>query len=255
MGISKTIPPQLFQFFMKHKKIALAFSGGVDSAYLMYAASLCKCDVKAYYIKSEFQPAFELEHAKKLSQQLGVPMTIITLDVLAQQIIVDNPNNRCYYCKNAIFGTLLEATKKDGYTQLMDGTNATDNQDDRPGMKALEELQVLSPLRICGITKAEIREYSKIAELFTWNKPAYACLATRIVSGQVITSKTLADIECCENFLFQLGYSDFRIRVVGNTAKIQLKNDQLDKFIKEKDVIYKALNKGFEEVVLDLKNR
>ena len=255
MKIPKAVPPKLIQFFGENPKIALAFSGGVDSAYLMYAAAQCGCDCKAYYVKSQFQPEFELEHGKELSKEIGVPMEILPLDVLSEQVVVDNPSNRCYYCKNAIFGSLLTAIKKDGHSLLMDGTNASDDADDRPGMKALKELKILSPLRLCGITKTEIRKFSKEAGLFTWNKPAYACLATRIATGQVITAQMLEAIQTSESYLFGLGYSDFRIRVEGTTAKIQMTSGQIEQFIKDREAIYEKIKPNFDEIVLDLKTR
>ena len=173
----------LQDFFKQNKNVALAFSGGVDSAYLLYAATAAGCDIHAYYVKSAFQPQFELEDAKSLALELGAKMTVLELDVLSDSVITDNPANRCYHCKKKIFGTILEAAKKDGYELLIDGNNASDDASDRPGMKAVQELNVHSPLRECGMTKEKIRRLSKEAGLITWNKPAYACLATRIPAG------------------------------------------------------------------------
>lgn len=175
----------LQEFFTEHPKAALGFSGGVDSSYLLYAGIKAGADIRPYFIKTAFQPEFELEDAKRLCAQLGAELYIIELDALANPDVVKNPANRCYYCKTGLFGTLQQRAKADGYTVLLDGTNASDDAGDRPGMKALTEMSVLSPLRLCGLTKAQIREFSREAGLFTWDKPAYACLekAKGLISG------------------------------------------------------------------------
>ena len=116
---------------------------------------------------------------------------MLRADVLSDPVVVSNPSDRCYYCKKVIFNMIMEAAAKDGYTVLLDGTNASDDAGDRPGMKALRELQVKSPLRECGLVKSEIRRLSKEAGLFTWDKPSYACLATRIPTGCTITAEKL----------------------------------------------------------------
>ena len=161
----------LQDFFKQYNKIALAFSGGADSSYLLYEGTRSDSEVHAYYVKSAFQPQFELEDAVKLAEQLNVSLTVLELDVLSDSQITQNPVNRCYYCKRKIFDKIMEASVADGCEVLIDGTNASDDVSDRPGMKALKELQVHSPLRECGITKEELRIRSKEAGLFTWNKP------------------------------------------------------------------------------------
>lgn len=181
---------ELAEFFKDHPKVALAFSGGVDSSYLLYAALQNGADVHAYYVKSAFQPQFELEDAQKLAKQVGAKLTIMQANVLANETVVANPKNRCYYCKQVIFTGIGKQAAQDGYTTLLDGTNASDDAADRPGMKALQELSVLSPLRLCGLTKTEIRKRSKAAGLFTWDKPSYACLATRFLLGRPLRRKS-----------------------------------------------------------------
>lgn len=171
---------ELKEFFAAHPKIALAFSGGVDSAYLLYAAKQLGAEVRAYYVKTAFQPQFELDDAKRLVEALHADMTVLLVDILSDTRVAANPANRCYFCKKSIFSSILHAASADGFTTLIDGTNASDDAGDRPGMQALRELKVYSPLRDCGLTKADVRRLSKEAGLFTWNKPAYACLATRI---------------------------------------------------------------------------
>ena len=245
----------LTQFWQANPKAAIAFSGGVDSAYLLYSAVQSGADVKAYYAKTAFQPAFELEDAKKLAAQLGAQMEILTLDVLSVPKVVENPQNRCYYCKTALFSAMTAAAKKDGFTLILDGTNSSDEAADRPGMQALRELSVRSPLRECGLTKKEIRRLSKEAGLFTHDKPAYACLATRIPTGDTITSEKLARTEEAEGFLHSLGLRDFRVRTLGNLARIQVTESDLETVLKNREVILAHLKKLYSGVVLDLEVR
>lgn len=242
-------------FFKEHQKMALAFSGGVDSAYLLYAGITAGCDIHAYYVHSAFQPQFELEDAKRLARELNASMTVLELDIFSESQITQNPANRCYFCKQKIFGTILKAAHNDGYELLIDGTNASDDADDRPGMKALKELSVRSPLRECGFTKEEIRKRSKEAGLFTWKKPAYACLATRIPTGVTITSEKLHATEQSEQFLRELGFSDFRIRLCGNDAKIQVTETQLEKLLLYRKEILNGLKPYYESITLDLEVR
>lgn len=245
----------LQDFFKQHKKLALAFSGGVDSAYLLYEGIVAGCDIHAYYVKSAFQPQFELEDAKKLAAMLGATMTILDLDVLSDPVITKNPANRCYHCKKKIFGAIMAQASADGYSLLIDGTNASDDASDRPGMKALQELEVRSPLRECSITKTEVRSLSKKAGLFTWNKPAYACLATRIPAETEITAKKLQATEQSEKILSDLGFSDFRIRLSGKDAKIQVREDQLEKLLLYRKEILEKLKPYYSAVTVDLEVR
>ena len=255
MNPSYTVPQSLRAFFADHPRMALAFSGGVDSAYLLYAARACGCDVAAFYAQSAFQPEFERRDAQRLAEQLDVPLNVVPLDVLAVAAVRDNPADRCYHCKKAVFTALLAAAEAQGYEAVMDGTNASDDTRDRPGMKALVELGVLSPLRLCGITKAQVREYSRAAGLFTWDKPAYACLATRIPTGMPITDEDLNRVEGAEAALFALGFSDFRVRLFHGAARLQLPGAQMAEAIARREEIRGALAPWIEIVMLDLKDR
>ena len=249
------VPEALQAFFREHPRLALAFSGGVDSAYLLYAATACGCDVGAYYARSAFQPAFERADARRLADQLGARMTEVPLDVLSAEAVRANPENRCYYCKRAIFAALIDAARADGFGAIMDGTNASDDAGDRPGMRALDELSVLSPLRLCGVTKAQVRRYSREAGLFTWDKPAYACLATRIPAGTPITEALLRRVEGAESALFGMGYTDFRVRLFHDAARLQLPAGQMPRAVEAREAIREALAPWFETVLLDLKER
>lgn len=246
---------ELSDFFAQHPRVALAFSGGVDSAYLLYAAVKCGAQVQPYYVKTAFQPQFEYEDAQRLAQQLGVQLKTIHLNPLEDADVAANPANRCYYCKRRIFTAITDAAHADGFEVLLDGTNASDRVDDRPGMKALQELRVLSPLRLCGLTKNEIRRRSKEARLFTWNKPSYACLATRIPTGTVITLEDLERTERCEAFLMQLGFSGFRIRLMDGCARLEMPQEQLPQLLAHREEVLERLKKDYKKVLLDLEVR
>ena len=245
----------LKEFFTENNNAALGFSGGVDSSYLLYVAKKYGANIKPYFIKTRFQPEFELLDAQKIAELLNIKLTIIHHDILENDRVAANKKDRCYHCKTALFGLLKKIAVEDGFSVLLDGTNASDDEGDRPGMRAIAELSVLSPLKICGITKDEVRELSKKAGLFTWDKPSYSCLATRISADEVITKDILYKIENAENSLFKLGYSDFRIRASGKIARLQMPNAQFEKIINQKDIIHQELSKYFDSVLLDLKPR
>lgn len=246
---------ELSEFFRENPKVAVAFSGGVDSAYLLYEAAQCGADVRAYYVKSAFQPQFELEDAMRLAKELSINLQILEVDVLICGAITENPRDRCYHCKKMIFEAIAKAAKAEGYQLLLDGTNASDEEGDRPGMRALAELMVRSPLRECGLTKEKIRGLSKEAGLFTWNKAAYACLATRIPTGETITKEKLETTEAAEDYLFSLGFTDFRVRRMGEAARLQFPAGQLEKVICRREEILSELKSYYKAVLLDLEVR
>lgn len=245
----------LQDFFNRHPQAAIAFSGGADSAFLLYAAVKYGSRVKAYYVKSEFQPRFELEDARRLARELGADMKVLELNVLSVPCVSSNPPNRCYYCKKAIFGAVRKAAEEEGFSVLLDGTNASDDERDRPGMGALTELSVLSPLRECGLTKEQIRRLSREAGLFTWDKPAYACLATRISPGEEITAESLAVTEEAEDYLFSLGFRDFRVRFREGHAKLQLREAQLGLLLEHRKEVLSKLKEYYKTVSLDMEVR
>ena len=246
---------ELRQFFEEHPKAAIAFSGGVDSAWLLCAALKYGADVKPYCVVSAFQPAFERKDAEEICRTLGAELTFLELDVLSQPAVAENPADRCYHCKTAIFTALRSRAEADGYSILLDGTNASDREDDRPGMKALRELGVLSPLRLCGLTKDEIRRLSREAGLPTWNKPAYACLATRVPTGERITQEKLNRVEGAEGALMSLGFRDLRVRLWHDAARLQLPKAQMGEAAARAEELREALKPWFSTVLLDLEGR
>ena len=245
----------LERFFKNNPSVALGFSGGVDSSYLLYAGLQYGADVKAYYVKTVFQPEFELQDAYELAAQVGAEITVLELNIMDNKTVVSNRCNRCYHCKTMIFGAVQKQAQDDGIPLVIDGTNASDDAADRPGMKALKELSVRSPLREYGVTKDEVRRLSKEAGLFTWDKPAYSCLATRIPTGRTITQELLRNVENAEMALFALGFTDFRVRVFNDAARLQFLQDQIDKvFDKQADII-KMIKPHFPIILLDLEGR
>lgn len=245
----------LSEFFAKYPRVAIGFSGGVDSSYLAYAAKQYATEVLAIYYKSEFQPEFELEDAKRFCRKYEIPLRVLHANVLSNSHIADNPWNRCYYCKHQIFSAIQKEALSQGFSVLLDGTNASDQSEDRPGMQALEELSILSPLRLCGLSKEEIRQLSREANLFTWDKPAYACLATRIPTDTPITADILNSVETCESILFSMGFHDFRVRVRDSHALLQVPATEYKAAEEKLKDIRKQFSPYFSNVLLDSTTR
>ena len=241
----------LKEFFEANPKAALAFSGGTDSAYLLWAAVQAGAAVQPYFVRSAFQPRFELKDAERLCAQLGLTLRVLDCDVLARPEIAANPPDRCYHCKRALFTRLLDAAAAEGYPLVMDGTNASDPEDDRPGMKALRELGVRSPLREAGISKCDVRRLSAQAGLFTADKPSYACLATRIPSGTAITPAMLETVEQAESLLAGQGYRNFRVRLRPWGALLQFDDSQHADAENDMENIRGLLGGMFHELRLD----
>ena len=242
---------ELSEFFAQHPRVALAFSGGADSSYLLYAGLRWAERLGVYYVKSPFQPEFEYRDALRLSSALGAELTVLTADPLSSPAVAANPANRCYYCKKVIMSTIKAAAAKDGFDLVIDGTNYSDDITDRPGFQALGEEGVLSPLRLCGITKEKLRALSREAGLFTWDKPAYACLATRIPTGETITAEKLARVEQSEDALFRMGFTDFRVRTGEGRARLQFIAGQHELAEARMEEIRTALSPYFTEITLD----
>lgn len=243
-----TVPPELKRFFEENPSPALAFSGGADSTYLFYAALACGADVTAYFVKTQFQPLFELRNAVRTSEWLGQDIEVISLDALEYPVIRSNPADRCYYCKKHIFGTILAHAKKDGKGIVMDATNASDDPADRPGMKALTELGIASPLRLAGITKPEVRRLSEEAGLWTWNLPSNSCLATRIPAGTEITDQELCIVEEIEDKLHELGFREIRARSHGNKVILEITGNERDLLNERREDVETILRTHYSEI-------
>lgn len=245
---------QLEEFFVKYPKCALAFSGGTDSAYLLYAAMQYGCDIRPYYVRSVFQPEFEYQDARKIAEQLQADMRIIHCPVLEDEKVRANPANRCYYCKQRIFSEISRQAQADGYSVILDGTNASDDAADRPGMKALAERKVLSPLRMCGISKSNVRRLSKEAGLFTYQKASYACLATRIATGHEIREEDLQRVEQAEAALADMDFHNFRLRMYRYENEVAALETEEGQWQYAKDhlaEIQEKLRPWFHQVVLE----
>lgn len=240
----------LDRFFKEHPRAALAFSGGVDSAWLLWAGVKAGAEVRPYFVKTPFQPQFELEDARRLCGELGVELVVVPFDILTDTQVAANPADRCYHCKKRLFSLLRERTAS--FPLLLDGTNASDDAGDRPGMRALRELEVRSPLRECGLSKEQIRELSRQAGLFTWDKPSYACLATRVPTGRPITRDALERVERGETALSGLGFRDFRLRLTQNGCKLQVTEGQFPLALERRADILAGLESDFPEITLDL---
>lgn len=186
------VPEALKRFFREHPRVALAYSGGCDSVFLLACALACGADMRSFTVNTAFQYAFEADDARLAAVQLGTEATAITLDIFAHPEVTANPPDRCYHCKKVIFTTIKEVAAREGIDVLIDGTNASDDPARRPGFRAIEELGVRSPLREAGLTKDAIRDLSRKMGLLTADKPNYSCLATRVQANRSITPELLA---------------------------------------------------------------
>ncbi|MBQ0058672.1 MAG: ATP-dependent sacrificial sulfur transferase LarE [Lachnospiraceae bacterium] len=236
--------------------VAVAFSGGVDSAFLLKAASEANCRVVAMTAFSSFIPKKEQEEATELAGQLEVPHIICRVPENVIDPFRHNPPDRCYHCKRAIFGEFVKTASENDLAYVVEGSNLDDDNDYRPGMRAIKELGVRSPLKEAGFTKEMIRAVSHELGLNTWNKPSYACLASRIPYGDTITPDKLRMAELAEDMLHEMDFKQCRVRVHDRIARIELMpsdmEGMLDAAMREKiDTYFKSI--GFAYVALDLK--
>lgn len=234
--------------------LAVAFSGGVDSAFLVYAAhEALGGKLLAITAVTQSYPRHEAADAARILTQYGVKHEEITLDQLAILGFCQNGAERCYYCKYALFSEIKAEAAKHGITAVADGANTDDENDYRPGMRATAELGILSPLRSAGFSKLDIREASKELGIFTWNKPSYACLASRIPYGEEITAEKLAMVERAEQALLDMGFKEMRVRCHGKVARIEVAENDFDKAAaKRKEISAAVKAAGFLYAALDL---
>jgi len=235
----------------------VAFSGGVDSSFLLKMASevLGKDKVLAVSAKSETYPKEELECAKEIAREFGVEHLTIESEELEIPEFRMNPWNRCYYCKTVLFQKMKDVAKKRGLNFVVDGTNYDDIGDHRPGMKALRELEIRSPLKEATMTKEDIRYFSRKMDLKTWDKPSFACLASRFPYGKEITREKLTIVDKAESFLRGLNFRQVRVRHHDQIARIELERDDIRTLISKglmDKVVKKFKELGFLYVTLDL---
>lgn len=247
----------LKSFLKSLGSVAVAYSGGVDSTFLVKVAyDVLGEKVLAVTATSSTYPKRELEDAKKFIKQIGAKHIIIESKELEIEGFNKNPVDRCYYCKKELFEKMWKVAKAHGIEYVADGSNFDDLNDFRPGMKAACELNVVSPLKVAGLTKEDIRKLSKELGLPTWDKPAFACLSSRIPYGERITKEKLSMIEKAEEYLLGLGFKQVRVRYhQDKLARIEIGKDEMEKFLNI-NVIESVRNKfkelGFLYVTLDL---
>jgi len=238
------------------ESVAVAYSGGVDSTFLLKIAhDVLKENCMAVTARSSTYPEREFLEAKGFAQQIGARHTVIFSEELDIEGFSDNPVNRCYFCKRELFTKIIDVAKQHGIKHVVEGSNVDDLGDYRPGMRAIHELGIISPLRESGLKKEEIRTLSKQMGLPTWDKPAFACLASRFPYGEKITQEKLLTIGRLEQFLLNLGFRQVRVRHHGEIVRIEVGRNEVKRFADDalKDSICREFKQaGFAYVTLDL---
>ena len=240
------------------ENLAVAFSGGVDSSLLLHlACAYAKnpSSVHAVILKTMLQTEEEVQKAREAAIEMGATAWVLSVDDWEEAGILDNPPERCYLCKKVLFCRMMEMAAAEGYEQMLDGSNINDISDYRPGVRALRELGVISPLQEVGLTKEEIRILSRAHGLNTWQKPSFACLASRFVYGEEITREKLDMVDQAEQKLMDLGFHQFRVRIHGKLARIEVLKEEMGRLL-ESDILQEVteyLKKlGFSYVTMDL---
>lgn len=248
---------KLYDYLKSLGSLAVGFSGGVDSSFLLKCAHDILGDKAiAITVRSPFFPKREFEESVAFARKYAIPQFTIDVDVLNVDGIADNPADRCYYCKRAIFSQIRKKAEENGIKYIAEGSNMDDLGDYRPGLKAAAECGAVSPLRVAGLYKDDIRLLSKELGLDTWSKPSFACLASRVPYGERITAEKLSAIETAEQYLIDLGFKQMRVRHHGDIARIELLPQEMPKVFENglADKIYDKLKSlGFTYVTLDLK--
>lgn len=240
----------------KYDQLAVAFSGGVDSAFLLKMAyDVLGSRVLAVTIKSVIFPQREEDEAAQFCVRYGIRQTVCELDQMDIPGFAQNPKDRCYLCKRKMMQAIVAAAKEQGILYVAEGSNVDDDSDYRPGRLAVLQAGVLSPLQEAGLTKAEIRALSRQNGLPTWNKQSFACLATRFVYGEQMTREKLTMIDKAEQKLLDLGFMQVRVRIHGRMARIEALPQEMERFMQEsiRSCITKTFQEyGFTYVALDL---
>jgi len=236
--------------------VIIAYSGGVDSTFLIKVAKdTIGNNILAVTAKSETYPKREYEQAKKIARKLKVKHLVITTKELLNPRFIVNPANRCYYCKQELFTELKQIALEKGIDYVVDGTNCDDLKDFRPGMEAIKALGVRSPLREAGLTKKEIRGLSRKMNLDTWDKPAFACLSSRLPYGTPIDKKKLQMVGEAEDYLFKSGFKQVRVRHHNNIARIEVSPEDIEHLTSinlRRKIVKKLKEIGYHYVTLDL---
>ena len=238
----------------KMGSVAIGFSGGVDSSFLLKVASDVLGDkALAITVSSMFSPKQEIFDAVQYAKQMGAHHIVIDVDMEEIEDLKENPENRCYFCKKFIFSKIKDAAKQENISYVVDASNYDDLDDYRPGMKALERVGVVSPLVDVELGKDEIREFSKDMGLDTWDKPAFACLASRFPYGIEITKPRLEQVEKAELYLRSLGFKQFRVRYHIEIARIEVSKNDFQQILAHSDEIVKKFRElGFNYITLDI---
>ena len=238
------------------ERVIVAYSGGVDSTFLLKASSIAGMkQILAVTALSETLPHEELSIARGITSALNIEHRIITTEELKNKNFSDNPPNRCYYCKKELFSKLSDIAAKENFSFILDGTNTDDTRDHRPGRRAAKEMGVHSPLLNAGLSKKEIREISRTLGLPTWNKPAAPCLSSRFPYGQKITAEGLERVNRAENFLKRLGLTDIRVRDHSGTARIEVIQEEFAILMEKnnrEEIITLLKSLGYKYITLDL---
>ena len=247
---------KLTSVLREYGSVLVAFSGGVDSSLLLKEAVDTLGDKAAAFTEaSPLHQSWELTEARELAKGLGVRHIVLEADELDNPEFAANPVNRCYLCKQVIYGGAIRIAAELGLAVIADGSNVDDLQDYRPGRQALAEMNIKSPLLEAGLTKAEIRAASRILGLPTWNRQPLACLASRFPYGTTITVKKLRQVEKCETFLRSEGLQTFRVRYHGDTARIEVSSADIARLAESplrERVVAQCKAAGFTYVAVDL---
>ena len=248
---------RLKEIFHSMGKVLVAYSGGVDSTLLLKAAkdTLGDENVLAVTALSPLYPERELANAKKVIQTMGVRHRLIQSNELEIDEFSENPPDRCYYCKRKLFGELTNLAKEESIPFIVEGSTLDDDKDHRPGRRAVQELRIRSPLKEALFTKMDIRELSRSLGLSTWDKPSFACLASRFPYGEKITPEELKMVDEAEDFLFGLGFKQVRVRHYQNLARIEIFQEEMGRLIEgslREKVVGRLKGIGYKYVTLDL---